>query len=445
MDDVEALKARLRELEQQLEVQSARAQEEPPRTRRDGQWWRSVVFVVLVTIGALLAPLAVVASWAHDQIGDTDRFLETVEPLAADPAVQSALADRIAAQINAYIDVEDITEEALTALSSQEFVPSRAAGALPSLAVPLANAIENFVQERVDQVVTSDAFEQAWVEAMRLAHDQMVAVLTGDTPEAVDISDGAVSINIGTFVASVKQILIDDGFSFAERIPAVDASFTVFQAENIGAGQKLFGWLDTVSRILPFLALLLLFAAVMVARDRRKGLLAVGLAIVGSMMLLGIALNLIRPLYLDAIPPDVLAGDAAATIYDQIVSFIRSSLRAVGIVFLALALVAFWFAPTGAGAAVRGGASSGLRRLRHRSGVETGPVGRFLGTYRTFTRVTVVGAGTVVYLGLDRPTGADAATIIVIVVVALVVLEFLASPTVEHEDEVTRSRNPAPV
>lgn len=443
VEDVEALRARLHELERQLAVQTANAQVPPERSRRDRQWWRSIVFVVLVTVGAVLAPLAVVATWANDEVGDTDRFMETVEPLASDPAVQSALAARITEEINQYIDAEEVTEEALTALSGQDFVPPRAAVVLPSLAVPLSSAIESFIRTRVDQVIQSDTFEQAWVEAMRLSHEQMVAVLTGDTPDAIEIADGAVTIDIGTFVASVKEILIADGFSFATRIPQVSATFTVFQADNIGTGQKIFGWLETTALILPILALLLLFAAVMVARNRRKGLLTVGLAIAGSMALLGLVLNLVRPLYLDAIGPDVLAGDAAAAIYDQVVSFIRTSLRAVGIVFLAVALAAFWFAPTGSGAALRSGAGNGLSRLRNRTGMDTGPVGRFLVTYRTFTRVAVVGAGTLIYLGLDHPTGRDAGVIVVLVVLALVVLEFLSGSTVQEDD--AAEEEPVPV
>jgi hypothetical protein len=375
-----------------------------------------------------------VASWAHDQIGDTDRFEETVAPLASEADVQAAIGDRITQEINKAIDVENITEEALTALAGQDFVPSRAATVLPSLAVPLSNAIENFVRARVDQVVTSDAFEQAWVAATRQAHEQMVAVITGETSEAIDVSDGAVKINIASFIASVKQILIDDGFSFAQRIPEVNASFTIFEADNIGTAQRAFGLLDTIARVLPVLALLLLFIAVMVARNRRKALLTAGLAIAVSMVLLGLVLNIVRPLYLDAIPPDVLPSDAAATIYDQIVSFIRMSLRAVGIVFLAIALAAFWFAPTGAGEAVRTGSAAGLARLRNRTGMDTGPVGRFLGTYRTFTRVTVLIVGTLVYLGIDHPTGANAVTIILAIVLVLVVLEFLAAPA-EQLDE----------
>ena len=301
-EDVERLRARLRELEEQLAARDAAPVAEV-RSRRDRQWWRSIIVVLLIVVAAALAPLTVLATWAHDQIGDTDRFEQTVAPLGSDPAVQAAIGDRITEEITTRIDVEELTKEALTALAGQDFVPSRAGEVLPSLAIPLSNAIENFVQARVDQVVTSKAFEEAWVSTTRAAHEQMVAVLTGNTSEAVDVSDGAVKINIAPFVESVKQKLIDEGFSFAQRIPEVNASFTIFQAENIGAGQKAFAWLDTLVRVLPVLALLLLFIAVMVARDRRKALLMAGLAMAISMVLLGLALNVVRPIYLDAIPP----------------------------------------------------------------------------------------------------------------------------------------------
>jgi hypothetical protein len=442
-EEVERLRARLRELEEQ---QAAGTSGTPARSRRDRQWWRSVLATVLIVVATVLAPLCVVASWAHDQIGDTDRFLETVTPLASDPDVENAIADRITREINNYIDVREITSEALTALAGQSFVPSRAAGVLPSLSVPLSSAIENFVHERVDKVVKSETFRDAWVVAMKQAHTQMVAVLTGETSEAVDVSDGAVKINIASFVAAVKAILIDDGFRFAERIPEVNASFTVFQADNLGVAQKWFGWLDTLSRALPIIALLMLFTAVMIARDRRKTLMVAGLSVAGSMVLLGLGLNIVRPIYLDAIPSDVLPSAAAASIYDQLVSFIRTSLRAVGIVFLAIGLAAFWFAPTGAGAAMRTGTAAALGRMRNRAtgaGMNTGPIGTFLGTYRTFTRVFVVSVGALAYLGLDHPTGGNAILIIILVVVVLVILEFLAVP-VRHDEESLPPTSPVP-
>ena len=85
---------------------------------------------------------------------------------------------------------------------------------------------------------------------------------------------------------------------------------------------------------------------------------------------------------------------------------------------------------------MRKGTAAGLGRLRTRAtgaGMNIGPVGRFLGTYRTFTRVTVVALGVLAYLGLDHPTGENAVVIIAVIILVLVVLEFLAAPASVQE------------
>ena len=64
-----------------------------PRPRR--KVGRSTAAVVLILIGALLAPIAVVGSWARGLVVDTDRYVDTVAPIAEDPLVQSAVANRI--------------------------------------------------------------------------------------------------------------------------------------------------------------------------------------------------------------------------------------------------------------------------------------------------------------------------------------------------------------
>lgn len=418
--DIESLRARIRELEQQQE-----------RGGRAGSFVRSTAVVVMLVLAAVLAPLAVVATWADDEIGDTDRYVETVTPLASDPAVQHAIAERVSEEIFKYIDVQDVTTDALTALAGRPFVPPRAATLLPSLSVPLTSAIESFLSDRVDRLVASNAFEEAWVEANRKAHAQLVAVLTGDDGDgAVSVEDGVVQLDIGPLVQSVKQRLLDEGLAVARRIPEVDATFTLVDVPNVATAQKWFSWLDTTSRVLPVLSLLLAFGAVLLAQSRRRALLAAGLSIAASMVVLGLALNLARPLYLDAVPADTIPPDAAAVIYDELVRFIRTALRAVGLVALAVAAAAFWFAPTGAGAACRRAGVRVVDAVRRRAtgaGMNTGPVGTFLHTYRAFARVVVVGVGVVVYLSLDHPTGADAITIIVGVVLALIVVEFLAT------------------
>ncbi|WP_194896383.1 hypothetical protein [Catenulispora pinisilvae] len=52
---------------------------------------RSIASALLLALAALLAPLAVASVWMADEIGDTDRYVATVAPLATDPAVQNAV------------------------------------------------------------------------------------------------------------------------------------------------------------------------------------------------------------------------------------------------------------------------------------------------------------------------------------------------------------------
>ena len=60
-----------------------------PRPPRPGgrQRWRSIVAVLLIVLGCVLAPLAGVAVWARNQVTNTERYIRTVAPLASDPAI----------------------------------------------------------------------------------------------------------------------------------------------------------------------------------------------------------------------------------------------------------------------------------------------------------------------------------------------------------------------
>ncbi len=119
-----------------------------------------------MTVAALLAPLSVAATWASGQISDTDRYLATVAPLASDPDVQEAIATRMEQVIFSYLDLDAALDEVVTALEGRG-LPDRAAATLTALSGPLATGIQSFVRERIDALVQSDAFEQAWVDANR--------------------------------------------------------------------------------------------------------------------------------------------------------------------------------------------------------------------------------------------------------------------------------------
>src|SRR5690606_6118240 len=86
MADVEELQARVAALEQE----NAQL-----RTGRKGFAWRSLVAGLLIVVGLILAPIAVLGTWARVQLVDTERFVSTFAPLAQDPDVQAFISDQV--------------------------------------------------------------------------------------------------------------------------------------------------------------------------------------------------------------------------------------------------------------------------------------------------------------------------------------------------------------
>ena len=401
-----------------------------------GGWWRTPVVVVCVLLSGLLAPLAIVATWAHDVVSDTDRYVATVAPLADDPAVQRAVSSRITAQLLSYLDIRGVTSDAVDALAARG-VPENVATSLRALGTPLANSIESFVSQRVTRLVQSEEFANAWTQANREAHGQMVGILTGEGSEAVAVEGNTVKLNLAVVVDAVKQRLINSGFALAERIPEVQAQFTLFESADLARVQTGFRVLSALARALPVLAVLLLAVAVAVARRRRRTLVVGSLVIAGSMLLLGLVLNAFRVVYLDAVPSSQLPADAAAAVYDQLVWFIRLNLRAVLVLFLAIAVVAWVSGPEPAPVALRAGVTRGLDVVRHgsdRAGLDTGPVGEFLARYRVPIRGLVAGVVVLVYVLADHPTGGWTLGLLLSAALLLLVVELLArDPAPPHE------------
>ena len=420
-----------------LEQELARLKGSVPAAQpRRGGWWRSPIVALLILMVAVLAPLSVLSTWASGQLSDTDRYLATVAPLADDPAVQEAVSARLEQVIFSYLDIEAVTEEIVAALEDRDLPPA-AATALRGLAGPLEAGVRNFVGERIQAVVESDAFATAWTEANRTAHEQLVAALLGDSDGAVRIDRGAVSVDLAVLINTVKAQLSDAGFAIADRIPEVSATFAIVQSDDLATVQKLLGLLDDLSTWVPVVGLGLLALAIVIGRDRRRVVLAAGLAVAASMLLLGATLNGIRPFYLDALP-ESSSVEAAGAVYDQLVSFIRYALRGLLVVALTVAVVAWMSAPTGSGAAARSGLTrgiAGVRRGAARGGLSTGRFGETLAQFRTPIRAAVVGLAAVGYLAQDHPTGSTALTFVVVTAIVLLLVELLsAAPEPVPED-----------
>ena len=328
--ELERLRAEVAELRSQAPTAAAVATDQPvvPPSRPRKQRWRSVVATLLIVIGCILAPISVVAVWTKNLVTDTDRYVATVAPLASDPAIQNAIADKITAEIFMRLDVAGITDQAVDALAERG-LPPLVANQLHALSVPLAGGVQSFVRDEVGKVVASDTFADAWLTANRAAHQALVAALTGETREGVTIENDTVSINLGPIIQEVKQRLIDRGFGLASRIPNVNPSFVLVQSDYIAQARGAFNLLNAIGNWLPVIALIFLAIGIYVAKGHRRALVGVGLGLAGGMLALGLALALFRTIYLNELPLGVLTRDAAAAFYDTLVRFLRLGLRMV--------------------------------------------------------------------------------------------------------------------
>lgn len=401
-------------------------------TRQRSGWW-GVGSALLITLACVLAPLSVVSVWASEVLSDTDQYVETVAPVAEDPAVQDALADEVTVAVLERLDVEEVTTEALDTLAQGENVPPRVAQALPGLAVPIINGVESFTRDQVESLLASPQFAQLWAGVNRLAHEQVVNLLEGNQGGAVSAQGDTITLNLGPIVAEVKARLLDRGFTLAENIPAVDRSFVLVQNDAIGSAQGFYGLLTTLGVWLPVVAVGLFVVGVLLARDRRRALLKGALGVTAAMLVLGVVLALARTWYAETTPADILTEDAAAGVFDTMVRFLRAGLRTVAVLGLLLAFAAFVLGPTRAAVKTRAtleGSIGSARGAALERGWDTGSFGTWIHEHKRALRIGILVAGGLVLAFATRPSVWFVLGTALVVVVLLGIVELLARPPV---------------
>jgi hypothetical protein len=391
------------------------------------QRWRTVVATLLIVVACVLAPLSVVAVWTRNQVTNTDRYVATVSPLASDPAIQNAIADQITAQVFAYIDIRGLTTQALDALSSRGLSP-QVTSQLEAFSVPIANGVQSFTRDQVGKVVASDAFTNAWIQANRTAHAELVKALTGEGGGAVTVENDTVSVNLAAFVQTVKAQLVASGFTLAERIPEVNASFVLFQSKDITRVRSGFNLLNTLGVWLPIIMLILLVLGVYVAKDHRRALVGAAVGVAVSMVVLALALAIFRSIYLDAVPANLLPHDAAAVLYDTIVRFLRLGLRTILVLALVVAAGAFLSGQSVTAVRTREGLGRAIGWLQggaEQAGFSTGPVGAWVYERKRALRIGAVTLAALVLVFWGRPTGKVVLGLTLALLVVLALIEFL--------------------
>jgi hypothetical protein len=425
--ELERLRAEVTSLRsQQVAGNGARPQATGARRGR----WRAPVSAVLIVLGCVLAPVAVLGVWASNQVSNTDRYVANVTPLIGDPAIQGALSTKITSAITTQLDVNALVNQAASQLSANN-VP-RLSALLKNFSGPISSGIDGLVGTAVSRVVASPAMARVWVQANRTAHAGIVKVLSGQGNGAVDVVNGKVTISLGPFITQAEQALTKQGFSLAAKLPPVNPTFPLFEAPNLSKAQAGYRLINTLKWVLPFLSLALFAAGVYIARGRRRALVGAALGLSGSMIVLGAALAIARGIYLNSVPQSTLPADAAAVLYDTLVRFVKDGLRLLLLVGLVIAAGAFLTGPSSVAVGTRRGVTSGVDWLRARMesrGLHPGPVGVWTGAHKRVLQIGVIALAAVIFVFWGQPTLAVAIWIVVLLLVALGLIELIGGRT----------------
>ncbi|GAA2759096.1 hypothetical protein [Actinopolymorpha rutila] len=405
---------------------------QPPsaeRQRKPGQW-RLPVAIALVVLGSLLAPLAVAAVWVKTEVTDTQKYVQTVAPLAREPAVQQAVATRATDAIFTRLHVDRLIGQTVTALTSRSGIPPLVADQLRALVGPMTSGIHGFVQARLVDVVRSDRFARVWVRVNTTAHQQMVQVLSGRS-KAVVVSGDTVKLQLGPFIDVAKKDLASHGLGIVNRLPNINPSIPVAQTRDLVKAQNAYGLLNHLGVALPVLAVVFLGLGVFLARGHRRMLVAAGLGLAGGMIVLWLALAAGRAFYLNSVPPTALPPDAAAVIFDTFVRYLYTNLWTYFALGLAVAFGGFMTGPSVTATRTRSALAGGIGWLRTKAaavGLRTGPVGPWVYAHRTLVRVAAVVVAALIFVLWNEPTAVVVWWLALAVGIAMVVIEFLAVP-----------------
>jgi len=384
-------------------------------------------------IGCVLAPVSVIGVWGINQVTNTNRYIENIEPLIHEPAIQNALTDKVTAAITSKLNLVGYTNQAAAELNSKGL--TRVSALLKSFGPSLASAVAGYVHTQVHKIVTGPRFARLWIQVNTAVHQALVKVLSGQS-KVVGVQGGKIVIQLAPIIDAVKQDLIAQGFSLVSKLPPIHVTLAVYSAVGLEKAQKLYKLANDLKILLPILTLVLLAAGVFVARRRRRALIGAGLGFAASMLVLALGLLLFRSIYLSKIPSSELPPDAASALFDTFVRFIKTALRTLLVVGLVVAAGAFLTGPSAAAVRTRGVFTSGFAWIRgagERQGVSTGPVGRWTYAHRTALRICAVALAALIFVFWGRPTALVVILIAVLLLVVLGLIELIGRPPARPE------------
>ncbi|MGW2712413.1 hypothetical protein ACWC4J_26040 [Streptomyces sp. NPDC001356] len=253
---------------------------------------RSALSAVSIALSCLLVPFGALAAWAAYGLADTGRYVTTMAPLAADPAVREAVVDTVGdgvlRAVDEHLDVH-----------------------------PVRGSVRPFVHDAVRSFTQTQAFRLAWDTGNRITHDAVLRALRGS-------DERAVTVDLAPVTAQVKRQLIHDHVTLAVHIPVEHTEVPVLPADRLTKLRKGYHVLEVAGFWLPVAAVVFAAGGIALAVHRRRAVVATGLGTALGGALLAAAVAVGRGLTLADLPADV-PHPAAGAVYDALTGTLRTT------------------------------------------------------------------------------------------------------------------------
>ena len=334
---------------------------------------RPVLAAIFITLASLGVVLSLVGWWVRSTLFDTEAFMEVVETSLASEEVTVALGDVISEQVIIALDVEGRLVEGLGAVdtyltdsladtldlsaSAEAFFRRLDLFRLADVAAPIAASVNDTIEDRVNGLVRSDAFQTALPDALSYAHRGAVALIRDGAASLpnVAVADGEVRWNVIPLVAGsiaylfdteslpafvgpvdIPDIAYDDprsetvvalGGALGRALPANFGEVTIMSADKLQSWQSLARLLDRAMVAMILLTVGLVVGALMLSADRRRTLVQFAF---GSVIAVLIAW-MIQSNVLAAVDTAIL-GQSQQAVIEVLFDAVFASLRSVSLI-----------------------------------------------------------------------------------------------------------------
>ena len=257
----------------------------------NGRHWgvRSIVSLIIFILAVVSTPIALIGNWGHRTIVDSQIYLETVGPLASDPAIQEALTDRLTNAFETQVDTAGLAAGFLGNFIDNPELADKLAG-------PISAGINSLVRNLIADFIASEEFQKLWIGVNEAAQRSLVAILEGKNEGPIQIRDSAIVLDISSLLTEVQMRLVDRGITIAENvtIPDNDRQIVLYENSAIGAIQTIYQFTGPMLTFYPLIVAVLFALSIALARNRPRTVLSTGIALAAVSLALTFTMDSIR-------------------------------------------------------------------------------------------------------------------------------------------------------